>query len=93
MPICCFLPVKADVWAIRSGRSLFPIHNPIFQRYWRPLRAMGCAFENANDYWIAVDVPSKTDIHRAYALLEKGERDGVWTFEEAHCGHAIKRPS
>jgi hypothetical protein len=24
--------------------------------------------------------------------MEEGERAGVWSFEEGHCGHRVKKP-
>ena len=47
------------------------------------------AVEQATDRLLAIDVPPETDVHAAYALLEKGETDGFWDFEEGHCGHAV----
>ena len=40
-----------------------------------------------NTLLLAVDVPPGVDVYAAYTLLEKGEADGIWYFEEGHCGH------
>jgi len=60
-----------------------------FRENWQPLREIGCTYELAEATWSSVDVPPATDIFAAYRLLEDGESAGVWTFEEAHCGHPI----
>ena len=38
----------------------------------------------------AVDVPESEDIYAAYEVLKKGEREGIWLFEEGHVGHKLK---
>ena len=38
---------------------------------------------------LAVDVPPKADIYEVYSLLEAGEQNGVWEFDEGHCGHPL----
>lgn len=65
------------------------IRSPIFQEHWAPLAEIGCTFEQSEDHLLAIDVPPGADIHRTYRFLEKGEKDGVWDFEEAHCGHSV----
>ena len=59
---------------------------------WYPLEEIGCSYESMNrgeKLLYAIDVPSKTDINGVYNLLEEGEKNGVWVFEEGHCGHAV----
>jgi Domain of unknown function (DUF4265) len=58
-----------------------------FQRLWTKLSELGCSHEVAERRWIAIDVPPDTDICQVYRLLEDGEAQGIWTFEEAHCAH------
>ena len=48
-----------------------------FEEAWKPLQEMGCSYERATDYLVAVDVPPVTDIYEAYAALEQGETAGV----------------
>jgi hypothetical protein len=87
-----FLDVKA-----RSGHSTYRVlvKNPDgfesenFTRAWEALGTLGCSFEVARRRWIAIDVPEGTDVFAVYRLLEVGEAEGVWTFEEAHCGHGL----
>lgn|SRR5215217_1548879 len=61
-----------------------------FEVAWEPLGKMGCLYERATDYLVAVDVPPATDIYEAYRALEQGQTTGVWDFEEGHCGHPLK---
>lgn len=83
--------------AKRGGHSTYrillkesqSIDSPEFLRVWKPLQDIGCTYELAKSRWLAVDVPMATDIFAAYKLLEQGEAAGVWTFEEAHCGHPV----
>lgn len=78
-----------------SGRSTYRImfeHDvdaAQFQRHWAPLERLGCNYEHARGRYYAIDVPEDADIHAVYALLENGVSDGVWDFEEGHCGHAV----
>ncbi len=60
------------------------IHSPEFKRYWDPISALGATFENANDHFVAVDIPAGKDIQAIYELLEQGEKDEVWSFEEGN---------
>lgn len=78
---------------IRGNHSTYRIRlndvsigDGIFQEHWMPLEAIGCSFEEGPV--LSVDVPPETDINATYALLEAGERAGVWEFDEGHCGHA-----
>lgn len=85
----------------RGGHSTYRIlfheniRSEIFKSYWGPIEGLGCTYEAAGDRarLLAVDVPPETDIYKVYALLEKGEADGIWGFEEGHCGHPIEKDS
>lgn len=59
-----------------------------FANYWVPLQQIGCTYEEGLNGLLSVDIPPEIDIFLAYELLERGENAGVWSFEEAHCGHA-----
>lgn len=82
--------------SLRAGHSSYRIlvleGAPLgaFVRYWTPLETLGCSYEKGKGLFFAVDVPPNTDIYEAYALFEKGEEDGIWDFEEGHCGHPLK---
>lgn len=81
----------------RSGHSTYRIllqypegyTDPNFNVAWAPLADLRCTFEVAKSRWLAIDVPDSTDVFAVYALLEEGERSGLWTFEEGHCGHSL----
>ena len=62
-----------------------------FENAWDKLGSLGSTYERATDRLIAIDVPPETDIYEAYAALESGEKDNVWGFEEAHCGHPLRK--
>ncbi len=75
-----------------SGHSTYRIfvndgiEDQSFTQYWKRLEEIGCGKEVGGDGFFAVDVPTETDIYKAYRLLEKGEVDGIWQFEEGKCG-------
>lgn len=81
----------------RSGNSTYRIlvlnneEETKFEQYWNEIEKLGCNYESRKGppMIYAVNVPNASDIHRVYALLEKGEVEGVWTFEEGFCGHVV----
>ena len=80
----------------RGGHSTYRIvleddtDEDTFSRRWAPLQEAGCRYESHSEEPLyAVDVPPEADIHRVYELLADGERDGIWDFEEGHCGHKV----
>lgn len=56
---------------------------------WPKLEALGCTYERATERLVAIDVPSEVDVFAVYSVLEAGKANGVWDFEEGHCGHPI----
>jgi Domain of unknown function (DUF4265) len=78
--------------ARRGGHSTYRIFLPSertiedssFQEHWKPISHQGATMENANDRFIAVDVPPDADISAIYHLLQEGENAAVWSFEEGH---------
>ena len=59
--------------------------------YWNILEGLGCSFESMHvDLSIgkrllySVDVPPTTDIHEVYEMLERGQDQGVWLFQEGY---------
>jgi hypothetical protein len=76
----------------RSGRSTYRIilqgENTIagdeFLKMWEPFRNAGCTFEAASPRYIAVDMPPSANVAELYELLERGEEQAVWVFEEGH---------
>jgi hypothetical protein len=77
----------------RGGHSTYRVirqDSAAFEEFWLPLQELGCTYEEGPNNLIAVDVPPSADIYQAYALLSRGEEAGAWTFQEGHCGHALK---
>lgn len=76
----------------RSGRSTYrvilqggrTIEGADFVERWRPFHECGCTYESANDKYIAVDMAPNTDVPFLYRLLQDGEGEGVWIFEEGY---------
>jgi hypothetical protein len=60
------------------------IQSSNFNEHWKPISSLGATFENANDRFVAVDIPPKCDVQEIYRLLQAGEDDGFWAFEEVH---------
>lgn len=83
----------------RGGHSTYRLYlsngvtvdSEAFTRHWRPLQSIGATFEQANERLFAVDIPRTTDIYEAYALMQAGEENNVWDFQEGHCGHPLRR--
>lgn len=79
----------------RSGHSTYRIFlnerttADIFRKYWEPLENIGCSYEKGQGRLFAIDVPPSTNINKAYGLLEEGEKNNIWEFEEGHCGHLL----
>lgn len=59
------------------------------QQGWQALEQLGCTYEQGPGALRAVDVSPKANIHKVYALLEQGELEGLWEFDEGHCGHPV----
>jgi len=57
---------------------------------WIPLKRLGCFYERATRRLVAVDVPPGVDVYAVYAALEKGEKDKLWEFEEAHYARPLR---
>ena len=79
--------------SLKGGHSTYRIilkgdvNSLAFREHWRPLEDAGCTFEGAHGKLLAIDVPPRADIHKVYALLQRGEAENVWEFEEGDCGH------
>lgn len=54
----------------------------VFELWWKRLADIGCWYERANSALVAIDVPRGVDVHKAYQVLQRGEAEGVWSFEE-----------
>jgi hypothetical protein len=85
----------------RGGHSTCMLLAPLicedFDKYWARLQALGCTYESAvhrtssgEKMLYAVDVPASSDVYAVYRVLEEGERDNAWMFQEGHVGHTLK---
>ncbi len=85
--------------SLHGGHSTYRIirsescDDSMFGNYWAPLEMLGCSYEQGPGRLLAVDVPPKADIYRAYELFEQGEAANIWHFEEGHCGHTLRNRS
>ncbi|MBI3805078.1 MAG: DUF4265 domain-containing protein [Nitrospirae bacterium] len=83
--------------AARGGHSTYRIflagnlNKSKFNEYWEPIEGLGCTYEGATSRLLAIDVPPAADVYKVYNLLEKGQADGIWNFEEGFCGHPLSK--
>jgi hypothetical protein len=61
-----------------------------FSMHWIPLQELGCTYERATRRLVAIDVPPQADVYAVYDVLERGEKNGRWEFEEGYCGHPLR---
>lgn len=81
-----------------SGHSTYRIlvsknaNTETLDKYWLPLKELGCTYESSQMglLLLAVDVPTKADILKVYSLLEEGEDNDAWSFQEGHCAHSLE---
>jgi|SRR5579884_548321 len=81
----------------RGGHSTFRIllnenirHDAsVFKRRWPIFRDLGCSYEVAGPTWIAIDVPSNSDINRVKNLLEEGEHEGIWEWFDGYVAGSV----
>jgi len=76
---------------------LVPPASPVFNRYWERLGNLGCSYESKSHrtslgdrILYSIDVPAQSDVRAVYSILEEGERNGIWMFQEGHVGHKLK---
>jgi hypothetical protein len=80
----------------KSGHSTYRIFlkdgvsEDIFTDFWMPLENIGCSYEKGYNRFYSIDVPLETDIYKVYSLLENGEKNNIWEFEEGNVGHELK---
>ena len=88
--------VKTVTLSGHSNYRIIPekgISKAQFDCFWHPLEKLGCSYEHGDfgfDLY-SVDVPKHTDINVVFALLENGEFNSIWDFEEGHCAHPTSR--
>src|SRR5215470_5246306 len=83
--------------SIRGGHSTYRIIasktvcSDALRQKWQQLECLGCTYEQGPGRLMAVDVRPRADIHKVYSILEEGEHEGIWGFEEGHCGHPVTK--
>ena len=80
-----------------SGHSTYRLiregKNDEFDKYWSKLESLGCTYESGDYKGVrlyAVDVPRTADIYKVYEILELGQSENAWMFEEGHVGHKLR---
>lgn len=79
----------------RGGHSTYrlmledPEHAPTQELFHRVVD-LGCGYEQLSVRYRAIDVPPEVDVYAVYDLLQQGLDQGLWTFEEGHCGHTLR---
>lgn len=68
-----------------------------FGAYWQKLKKLDCTYESktmrtsaGEKCLYAVDVPESADVYAVYSILEEGQKNNVWMFQEGHVGHKLK---
>jgi hypothetical protein len=79
----------------RSGHSTYMLlmlpDDARRSAYWNMLQTLGCSYEGASltlggvkHLLYSVDVPPTADLYEVYEILERGDREGVWDFQEGY---------
>jgi hypothetical protein len=87
----------------RSGHSTYMLlMEPTEARrgaYWHRLEKLGCSYESGhidlsigNRLLYSVDVPPTPDLNEVREILGRGEREGVWMFQEGYVNHSASSP-
>lgn len=88
-------PLEFESVVIHGGHSTYRLNMKADaaagegQQKWKALEQLGCTYEQGPGSLRAVDVPPNADIYKVYEQFEQGEREGLWEFEEGHCGHLV----
>jgi len=77
----------------RGGHSTYRIKlsvgrdHAFFLKHWSGLEKLGCTYEGSSaslGRLYSIDIPPGVDVFEVYRLLEQGEQNNIWNFEEAH---------
>ena len=79
----------------RGGHStymlLFKVTEARVDSYWNMLKKSGCSYESMHiklsigeRLLFSVDVPPSADIYEIYEIIQRGESDSVWMFQEGY---------
>lgn len=79
---------------------LVPMDATEFEGRWPALEKLGCSCETTHRHTsyghrqlYSVDVPPEADIDAVRALLDEGDRDGAWIFQDGHIDHRPASPT
>jgi Domain of unknown function (DUF4265) len=83
---------KFDKVANKSGNHNYRIllRNGVerakFENRWPAFASQGCEYESSKDPEdvFGINVPPQSDVNAVYALLEDGQNDRVWYFDEGN---------
>jgi hypothetical protein len=81
-------PLRVDRVVQHRGHSTYRVvlqsaaDPAVFDIWWKRLEDLGCWYERANSVLVAIDMPQSVDVRKAYDILQQGEADGAWDFEE-----------
>jgi hypothetical protein len=89
--------VKFDQVCAKSGNHTYRIllkagiERAEFETRWPAFAAHGCEYESSKEPEdvFGINVPPQTDISAVYALLEDGENDKVWYFDEGNYAGSV----
>ena len=57
------------------------------------LNTLGCFWESTRfngGELFALDIPPEVNIHDIYEILDRGQKEGLWLFEEGYIGHLLE---
>ncbi|HSR50371.1 MAG TPA: DUF4265 domain-containing protein [Acidobacteriota bacterium] len=86
--------LEFDAVLRRSGHSTYRIFfaglgdSEARSRALSGIGTLVCSYERATANLYAIDVHADSDIQAVYQYLVKLEKEGIWEFEEGHCGHS-----
>lgn len=63
----------------------------LFNQYWSKIESLGCTYEQHSEVLYVVDVPPSVGLNQVVELLQKGEKDEVWEYEEGFLFKADQR--
>jgi hypothetical protein len=92
--------VRFDAIVERGGHSTYHVFvekkNPDASRMLDTMKAMGCGWEGGPHLGgksYTVDIPPEVDIDDVHDILDKGQRDGHWFFQQGYVGHLRREDS
>lgn len=85
-----------DIVGLHNGHSTYRIIknkksdlNEIIKKIQKEISIFKCSFEGNGKGLFSIDVPPDGDIDGLYNWLLEGEKENLWSFEEAHYGRHL----